>query len=176
MATATAMIDVVQAPALTALAAAVLHVPPPERALEIGFGEGDGVLFLAREFPAARVRGVDRSAEAVRRAVARVGLDPEGRVAFKQGKARSLPYPDEMFDLVVQTHGALWVGEVVRVLRPGGHLVYVDAPRWSWLRSRPRGLARGLARQGFEQLWLGRESRRTTYVGRLGPAGGSRRD
>src|SRR5690348_18492756 len=40
---------------LPALAAAVLRVPrDPERVLEIGCGEGDGVLFLAREFPRAR--------------------------------------------------------------------------------------------------------------------------
>lgn len=167
------MICAVQAPALTALATAVLHVPQPERALEIGCGEGDGVLFLAREFPSARVRGVDRSAEVVRRAVARVGLDPEGRVAFKQGKPRSLPYPDEMFDLVVQTRGVLWAGEVVRVLQPGGHLIYIETPRWSWLPLRPHSLSRGLSRHGFEQVWLGKEDGRARYVGRLGSAVGS---
>lgn len=164
------MIGAVPAPALTALATAALHVPPPERALEIGCGEGEGVLFLAREFPAARVRGVDRSAEAVRRAVARVGLDPEGRVAFKQGKPRSLPYPDEMFDLVVQTHGALWVDEIARVLHPGGHLIYIETPRWRWLPPRPRSLSRGLVRRGFEQVWLDTEDGRARYVGRLRPA------
>lgn len=170
------IIAAVQAADLTALATAVLHVPPPERALEIGCGEGDGVLFLAREFPSARVRGVDRSAEAVRRAVARVGLDPEGRVAFKQGKPRSLPYPEEMFDLVVQTHGVLWIGEVARVLRPGGHLIYCETPRWRWLPSRPRSLARGLARQGLEQAWLDTEGGRALYVGRLRSAGGGAHD
>jgi ubiquinone/menaquinone biosynthesis C-methylase UbiE len=37
-------------PSLTALAAAVLHVPgAPERVLEVGCGAGDGALFLARE-------------------------------------------------------------------------------------------------------------------------------
>lgn len=161
-----------QTPDLTGLATAVLHVPPPERALEIGCGEGDGVLFLAREFPSARVRGVDRSAEAVRRAAARVGLDPEGRVAFKQGKPRSLPFPEEMFDLVVQAHGVLWLGEVVRVLRPGGHLIYCEAPRWPWLPSRPRSLSRGLERQGFQQVWLDTDAGRARYVGRLRSAGG----
>ncbi len=118
-------------PALTALAAAVLHVRDlPERILEIGCGEGDGVLFLAREFPAARVRGVDTSAEAIHRAVARVGLDPEGRVAFKQGKPGSLPYPDDFFDLVAHVSGSLRPGEIERVLRPGGHLVVVGRRRW----------------------------------------------
>jgi 23S rRNA (guanine745-N1)-methyltransferase len=131
----------VPSPSLTALAAAVLHVPGrPERILEIGCGDGDGVLFLAREFPAARVRGVDPSAEAIRAAVSRVGLDPEGRVAFKQGKAAALPYPEGFFDLVAQVGGRLDPGEIARVLRPGGHLLLVG--EWRWLDRR-------LNRRGF---------------------------
>jgi ubiquinone/menaquinone biosynthesis C-methylase UbiE len=109
---------------LTPLAAAVLRVsPPPERVLEIECGDGDGALFLAREFPTARVRGVDRSADRVRAATARVGLDPEGRVAFKQGSPRALPYPSDFFDLVVAVDGRPRVAEIARVLRPGGHLI-----------------------------------------------------
>ena len=34
--------------------------------------------------------------------MAKVGLDPEGRVAFRVGDAADLPYPDESFDLVAQ--------------------------------------------------------------------------
>jgi ubiquinone/menaquinone biosynthesis C-methylase UbiE len=153
-------------PPLTPLASAALRVPAPERALEVECGDGDGVLFLAREFPAARVRGVDRSPEAVRRAVARVGLDPEGRVAFKHGKPRSLPYPDDMFDLVAQTRGSLHPKEVVRVLRAGGHLIYVESPRWP-LRPRPRNLRRGLERLGFEQAEIGEADGCSYFVGRL---------
>ncbi len=116
---------------LIALAAAVLHVPTrPERVLEIGSGDGEAVLFLAREYPSARVRGVDASAEAVREAVARIGLDPEGRVAFKQGKSRSLPFPDGFFDLVAQAGGPLHPAEVARVLRPNGYLVLIGSWRW----------------------------------------------
>lgn len=116
---------------LIALAAAVLHVPTrPERVLEIGCGEGERVLFLAREYPSARVRGVDASEEAIREAVSQVGLDPEGRVAFKQGSSRALPYPDGFFDLVAQTGGGLHPGEIARVLRPDGYLVLIGGWRW----------------------------------------------
>ncbi len=114
-------------PALTPLAAAVLHVDPPERALEIECGEGDGVFFLAREFPAARVRGVDRDEGRVRAATDRVGLDPEGRVAFKQARGGSLPYPDGLFDLVAQVDGRPRVAEIARVLRPGGQLILASS-------------------------------------------------
>jgi ubiquinone/menaquinone biosynthesis C-methylase UbiE len=122
-------------PSLTALAAAVLRIQQvPERVLEIGCGKGDGTLFLAREFPAARVRGVDSSAEAVRHATARVGLDPEGRVAFKQAPRFRLPYPEDHFDLVCRSRGALRPSEVARVLRPDSHLILIGraGPMLSW--------------------------------------------
>ena len=87
-------------PPLTPLAAAVLHVGRPERVLQVACGDGDGALFLAREFPTARVRGIDADADLVHAATARVGLDPEGRVAFKVGGPRRIPFPDDQFDLV----------------------------------------------------------------------------
>lgn len=115
-------------PSLTKLAAAVLRVPVPERVLVAGFGDGEPVLFLAREFPSARVRGVDLSADRVRAASTRIGLDPEGRVAFKQAKSRHLPFPDAFFDLVVVFEGRPAPREIARVLIPGGRLIVVFGP------------------------------------------------
>jgi 23S rRNA (guanine745-N1)-methyltransferase len=132
---------------LIALAAAVLRVPGlPERVLEVGCGEGERVLFLAREYPAARVRGLDPSEGAIRGAVSRVGLDPEGRVAFKRGRSRALPYPDRFFDLVAQAGGRLHPGEIARVLRPGGHAILVG--EWRWLDWRLGG-------RGFDPVATG---------------------
>jgi SAM-dependent methyltransferase len=126
------MIACMVSSSLVVLAAAVLELPErPERVLEIGCGDGERVLFMAREFSAARVRGVDRSKQAVREAVSRVGLDPEGRVAFKHDRRRELPYPSDLFDLVVQAGGRLRPGEIARVLRPGGHLLLIG--EWRWL-------------------------------------------
>jgi SAM-dependent methyltransferase len=143
-----------QIPPLTPLAAAALRVAPaPERLLEIECGEGDGAFFLAREFPAARVRGVDRSERRVRAAAARVGLDREGRIAFKTGRPAALPYPDAFFDLVAQLEGRPAVAEAARVLRPGGYLITVRIRR----SRAPFGLgagpsARSLTRRGLELL------------------------
>jgi ubiquinone/menaquinone biosynthesis C-methylase UbiE len=129
--------------ALTRLATAVLDVPVPERALVFGCRDGEPVLFLAREFPSARVRGVDPSAERVRAASARVGLDPEGRVAFKQSKSRRLPFPDDFFDLVVIFEGHPAAGEITRVMRLEADLIIVSPPsagglsgvrEWLWRR------------------------------------------
>ena len=104
---------------LAPLAAAVLHVSPaPERILDVGCGTGDGTLFLAREFPQARVRGVDLSEEMIHAAVAKVGLDPEGRIAFKVGDASSLPYADDSFDLITQLNMPPFFAELARVCGP----------------------------------------------------------
>jgi len=116
-------------PPLTPLATAALQVGEPERVLEVECGEGDGALFLAREFPRARIRGVDRSEWAIRAATGRVGLDPEGRVAFKVGRPGELPFPDDHFDLVAIVDAEPSAAEVARVLRPGGFLVLAYSRR-----------------------------------------------
>jgi ubiquinone/menaquinone biosynthesis C-methylase UbiE len=141
-------------PPLTPLAAAVLHVGDPERILQVECGDGDAVLFLAREFPSARVRGVDSSAESIRRAAGRVGLDPEGRVAFKQGSPRSLPFPADHFDLLAVVDARPAPAEVARVLRPGGFLALASTraaatpPGW-----RGKLLRRRFSRLAFESIW-----------------------
>jgi ubiquinone/menaquinone biosynthesis C-methylase UbiE len=157
------------APTLTPLATAVLHVGEPERVLEVECGEGDAALFLAREFPRARVRGVDRSEAAVRRATAKVGLDPEGRVAFKPGSLRSLPYPDDHFDLVAAIDARPHPGEAARVLRPGGYLLLVAttggaAPGGAggWL------LRRAMRRTGFEPAESAEAGEGSFSLSRLG--------
>jgi ubiquinone/menaquinone biosynthesis C-methylase UbiE len=156
-------------PPLTPLAAAVLRIgPAPERVLEIECGDGDGTLFLAREYPAARVRGVDRSEERVRAATARIGLDPEGRVAFKVGSPRSLPYPDDFFDLVVEIDGRPRVGEIARVLRSGGHLILArSGPGKGPGRLATWLLKRRLARSGIEPVEAAGAGDGSFSVGRL---------
>jgi len=160
----------VSSPSLTPLAAGALHVAPaPERALEIGCGDGEGVRFLAREFPQARIRGVDRSDLAIRAAVERVGLDPEGRIAFKVGSPAKLPFPDQFFDLVAQLGGRLSIGEIIRVLRPGGQLLVATGPERPFaLRSRLQARPSWLARRGFTTVRVGTVSGGGFYLGRLG--------
>jgi SAM-dependent methyltransferase len=141
-------------PPLTPLAAAVLHVGGPERILQLECGEGEGALFLAREFPSARVRGIDLSADAIRRAGGRVGLDPEGRIAFKQGSPDSIPFPDDHFDLLAALDSRPTPAEAARVLRPGGFLALAvtrgEDPLGGFAGAIRR---RRLGHRGFEPIW-----------------------
>jgi SAM-dependent methyltransferase len=153
---------------LAPLAAGLLHVhPEPERALDIGTGLGDGALLVAREFPHARVRGVDLSPEMVRRAQARIGLDPEGRVAFKVGDAADLPFANESFDLVTQINVPPFFAEIGRVLRPGGFALIAA----SWGPRTPfytpdSVLRRGFTRAGLEQVASAEAAKGTYFLAR----------
>jgi ubiquinone/menaquinone biosynthesis C-methylase UbiE len=154
---------------LAALAAAALHVrPAPERVLDVGCGTGEGTLFLAREFPQARIRGLDLSEEMLAQARAKVGLDPEGRVAFKLGDAAHLPYPDASFDLVAQLNLPPFFSELARVLRPGGHVIVAAShgPATPFFTP-PRALRWGFAKQGIEEVATGEAGPGTYHVGRL---------
>lgn len=136
---------------LAPLAAGLLHVrPDPERALDLGTGTGDAAFLLAREFPNARVRGVDISEEMVRRAQGKIGLDPEGRVAFRVADAADLPYDDASFDLVAQLNMPPFYRETARILRPGGFFVIAA----SWGPDTPFYTPEAVLRHGFERAGL----------------------
>jgi SAM-dependent methyltransferase len=133
------------------LAAGLLHIrPEPERALDIGTGLGDAALLVAREFPHARVRGIDFSEEMIRRAQARIGLDPEGRVAFKVADAADLPFEDDSFDLLTQLNMPPFFAEIGRVLRPGGFALVAA----SWGPRTPFYTPDSVLRRGFRRAGL----------------------
>lgn len=154
---------------LAALAAGVLHVSPaPERALDIGCGTGAATLFLSREFPQARIRGVDLSEEMIRAATAKVGLDPEGRIAFRVGDASALPYPDAFFELVTALNMPPFFEQVVRVLQPGGHVIIASSSGAATPFYTPAKLLRWkFAAHGIEEVATGEAGAGTYWVGRL---------
>lgn len=111
--------------------------PAGAAALDVGCGEGDDTIELARRFGVS-VRGIDpvpRHIDVARAELARAAeADPHlaGLVAFEPGQAGALPAGDQSADLLwcrdVLVHvddpaGAY--GEFRRVLRPGGRaLIY----------------------------------------------------
>jgi ubiquinone/menaquinone biosynthesis C-methylase UbiE len=153
---------------LAALAKAVTHViGEPERILDLGTGTGEAALFLAREYPRGRVRGVDISEEMIRAARAKVGLDPEGRIAFRVADAAKLPYDPDSYDLVVGVNMPPFFAEIGRVLRPGGHAIVVS----SWGEGTPfftpeAVLDRGFRHRGIEPRAAGTARSGSYWVGR----------
>jgi len=154
---------------LASLAAAVTHMDgDPERVLDIGCGTGEGTLFLAREFPTARLRGVDLSPEMIHIAQAKVGLDPEGRIAFKVADAAELPWAEDSFDLVTQLNMPPFFAEVARVLRPGGHaIVAASSGAATPFYTPAKVLERGFRRRGLQTVSAGEAGDGSYFVARL---------
>ena len=141
----------------------------PERALDIGTGTGVAALFVAREFPHASVRGIDISEEMVHQAKTKVGLDPDGRVAFRVADAANLPYDDGHFDLVTQLNMPPFFAEISRVLRHGGHAVVVASSGERTPFFTPDSvLERGFGRHGMVKVTSGTIGAGSYFVARKG--------
>jgi ubiquinone/menaquinone biosynthesis C-methylase UbiE len=153
---------------LAPLAAAALHVKPiPERVLDLGTGTGEAALFLAREFPRASIRGVDISESMVRLAQGKVGLDPEGRVAFRVADASALPFKEDSFDLVAQLNMPPFFAETARILRRGGYAIVASSHGAATPFYTPEQvLTRGFRRRGIEHFAAGEAGAGTYWVGR----------
>lgn len=124
---------------LNAWAVDLLVVRPSDHVLEIGFGPGLAVQALSRRARRGRVAGVDVSALMVRQASGRnAAAIRAGQVELREGGVSDLPYPDSSFDKALAVNNVqFWpnlpedLGEVRRVLRPGGVLAIVLQPRWA---------------------------------------------
>lgn len=98
-------------------------------AIELGCGTAYVSAWLARR--GARVVGIDNSEAQLataRRLQQQYGMD----FPLLHGSAEAVPYPDASFDFAISEYGAClwadpqqWVPEAARLLRPGGHLVFL---------------------------------------------------
>ncbi len=106
---------------------------PGLKLLDVGCGIGGTSRFLAHTF-GAQVSGIDLTHEFIETAVSltrMVGLD--GSIRFVQGSALDLPFADNSFDLTWTEHVQMNIedkrqlyAEMVRVLKPGGRLLFHD--------------------------------------------------
>jgi SAM-dependent methyltransferase len=103
--------------------------------LDVGCGGGETAVAVAEMYPNLQVTGVDLSPDLIRRGKERVG-HLGGRVDFVVGSATELPFGNDTFDLVTSFGSLkLWpdrakgLAECTRVLKPGGHLVVLEAER-----------------------------------------------
>jgi len=131
----------------------VLELAAPkngERVLDAGCGTGLTALRIAQRHPGCAMHGIDISPNMI--AAARRSAEEKGlAVEFRVGSITALPYPDAAFDIVITNimfhHLDLEekrkaVGEVARVLVPGGRYVSAEfGPRAA--NALQRRLARG---------------------------------
>lgn len=99
--------------------------------LEIGGGRGGGAEFVARTMGPKQVVCTDISAAAMAFASRTHAATPN--LSFQQADAEHLPFDDASFDVILNVesshcYGTMerFLGEIARVLRPGGHLLFAD--------------------------------------------------
>lgn len=98
--------------------------------LEVGSGRGGGAAYVNRSLAPRSMTGVDISKRAV--AFSR-RHHRGGGLRYLHGDAEDLPFDDDSFDVAVNIESshcygvmADFLGEVYRVLRPGGYLLWAD--------------------------------------------------
>lgn len=100
--------------------------------LDVGCGTGVAALTAARA--GARVRGLDLSPVLLEQARKHAAL-ANVEIEFREGDAEALPYENASFDVVISQFGHMFaprpdvtVGEMLRVLKPGGTLAFSTWP------------------------------------------------
>ena len=135
-------------------AVAAVNALSGTRVLEVGVGTG---LALPRYDRSKRVTGIDLSAEMLALARARVRRDGLSNVdALLEVDAESTGFESRSFDIAVAMfvasvvpHPRALLQEMRRVVRPGGHLLFVNhfaaerGPRW-WVERALAPASRGL--------------------------------
>jgi len=115
-------------------AAELAELGPGDTALDVCCGTGDLALELARRVtPGGRVVGCDFSEPMLDLAREKARSEGAGGVRFEWADALRLPYDAERFDAVTVGFGLRnladldgGLGEMSRVLRPGGRLVILE--------------------------------------------------
>lgn len=113
------------------LAVAALEIEPQDTVLELGFGPGHAIAMLATRASVGFVYGIDQSAVMLEQARKRNrdAIDA-GRVFLYEAAFERLPFEDASIDKILAVNVIyFWhdipavLGEIQRVLRPGGRIV-----------------------------------------------------
>lgn len=117
-----------------------------QRVLDVASGTGNAALAAARRF--AYVTSTDYVPELLERG--RLRAHAEGLpMTFEIADAESLPYPDDGFDVVLSSFGAMFApnqeqvaSELLRVCKPGGKIGMANWTPEGWIGEQHRTMAR----------------------------------
>lgn len=142
-------------------AISLLDLPPASQGLDAGSGIGSLTLLLAEAVgPEGHVTGLDLEPEFVRLAdAAAEAAGLSGRVSFREGDVRQLPFDDDAFDWAWSVDCVGYapmeplplVEELARVVRPGGKVALLAwssqqlLPGYPLLEARLNATAVGIA-------------------------------
>ena len=108
-----------------------ISLPPRAAVLDVGCGTGEFERLMVSEYPEQLIVGIDLSAKMLEIAQEKCQAHPN--VTFCIASAAALPFADHSFDVVVSASAlhyfdqpALSLGEMRRVLKPGGSAVILD--------------------------------------------------
>lgn len=130
----------------------------PQNVLELGFGQGYNLAYLVPRHEEVRFQGIDLTPAHVALAQSRLAEWPAERVCLEQCDFHHLPQADASIDAAYciesmchATDLPRALGEVARVLRPGGELVLFDGylPRPPEALERDEALAVELVARGL---------------------------
>jgi ubiquinone/menaquinone biosynthesis C-methylase UbiE len=134
-------------------------IGPGMRVLDVGSGAGD-VAFLAAELvgPDGEVVGTDRATKAVATAIARADARGIANVTFLAGDPTGMTF-DRPFDAVVGRLVLMYypdpvaaLARIVRLVRPGGLVVFQETDRTSARAEPPTPLASRCIEVAFDTL------------------------
>lgn len=141
-------------------AVAATLLPQEGILLDVCTGTADVALEAARQFPDARVVGVDFSRPMITLGVSKVERARlSDRISLQVAPAEALPFPDDSFDAVTTAFGLRNIPdrlrglrEMRRVLRPGGRAVILE------FTTPPHPLFRRIYLWYFHRMlpWIGR--------------------
>ncbi len=109
-------------------------IHPGERVLDVGCGAGFDLIFASRVAGKEGCAvGVDLTTQMVRRAALNIGLARAENAIALSARAEELPFKESAFDVAISNgvlnlspEKARCFGEILRVLRPGGRLMFAD--------------------------------------------------
>jgi ubiquinone/menaquinone biosynthesis C-methylase UbiE len=134
---------------------------PDMHTLDVGCGAGAAVIAAALQLPEGAAVGVDPSPDFVR--IARRRARRLTNVEFEAAAAERLPFDANRFDVAWSVHSThhwhdldVGIGEVRRVLRPGGRFLIVERHEpgkpWGVSTDEAQALAATMTGAGFLQV------------------------